>query len=102
MVYTGSKSVANAGTRVALASARTMADWVIVQANQATAGGQPANTGAIYLGDKTVAAANGQILQSGDGFLYPVVAGATMYNLAEIYIDADTNGNAVRFLYGRK
>lgn len=102
MVYTGSKTVTTAGTRVPLAASRTMADWVNVQANEATPGGQTANTKAIFLGDKTVAAANGIILLPGDAFPYPPVAGATMYNLAEIYIDSEANGDGVRFLYGRK
>lgn len=95
MVYTGSVvTVAAATTRVPLASSRTAACWVSIQA-------PTTNTLNVYVGDKTVAAANGQAVAPGGAFFYPPVSDINMYNLAEIYVDADTNGNAVRVLYGR-
>jgi hypothetical protein len=96
MVYDATQTVTTAGTRVALASARTSACWVNVQS-------KTGNTGAIYVGGSTIAAGRGYTLMSqGDGFLLPPVADINMYDLSTIYVDAATNGEGVNILYGRR
>lgn len=60
------------------------------------------NTGNIYYGGSTVTAVNGiPIAKNGkDNLSYDLIYGVnTKWNLKEIYLDADTTGNAVRILY---
>lgn len=86
----GSKTVATAGTDVALASS-TPAKWVEIQA-------RTTNTGMIAIGaagvDATVGTGDGVLLAAGESRVYPCD------NLADIYVDATVSGEGVRFTYG--
>lgn len=94
MVHSGSKSVAAAGTREALVRTRTPAAWVIVQATQT-------NTGKVYVGGNTVAVGAGVTLASpGDSVTFPYQGGLGAYDLKEIYVDAEVNGEGVDYDYG--
>ena len=96
MLYTGTKSVTTAGTRVALTpSVRTPASWVIIQA-------KAANTGIIYVGGVAVSSTSGIALLNGDNVTIPSMSGVTAYDLQNIYIDASVNGEGVLFTYGRR
>lgn len=98
MIHIGTKTVTTPGTRVPLMPVRTIAYWVQVDA--IPPGAPPvSNTGLVYVGDKTVTSSNGHILASGDTQFYPYT-GALIYNLNEIYIDAATASDGVRFTYG--
>ncbi len=94
-LHTLNKSVTTAGTRVALASSRTLASWATVQAKQA-------NAGAVYIGDVTVTNGSGAVIghrldnmaskqldQPSSGYL----------DLSQVYIDADTSGDGVSVTY---
>lgn len=103
MLHIGAKTVAAAGTAEPLASTHTPAMWVRVQA-------KVGNTGYIYVGDSTVAAANGQVLVRSstgqetphlDHVLFPPCGNALIYDLALIYIDASVNAEGVNFAYGK-
>jgi hypothetical protein len=84
--FLGSKNVASAGTAEPLSAVGLGFVEVIIQAKKS-------NTGYIYLGDSSVDNTNGiqlqpeasQALEDGD--------------LADLYIDADTNGEGVVFFY---
>jgi len=86
----GVKTVATAGTDVALAASRS-ARWVIVQA-------QTDNTGLIAVGtsgvDATEATGTGVALNPGESVTLPAD------DLANIYIDATVSGEGVRYTYG--
>lgn len=76
--------VAAAGTRVALGA--TACRTVVIKA-------KAANTGNIYVGGATVAAANGFPLQAGE------VVSLSIHMLSSIYIDSDVNGEGVNIIY---
>jgi hypothetical protein len=100
-MHTGIKSVTTAGTRVALASARTPASWCTVQALDG-------NTGPIYVGDSAVAydaSANGKSytghkLVPGDFVNLREIGGTTYLDLHNVYIDADNAADGCCFNYG--
>lgn len=87
----GSKSVTTAGTDEALVGSSTPAKWVEIQA-------RTNNTGWVAIGaagvDATVGSGSGVLLSAGESRTYPCD------NLADIYIDATTSGEGVRFTYG--
>src|SRR5258708_13427373 len=74
----GVQTVATAGTRVQLTNTSVPCKKVTIQANLA-------NTGAIYVGDSTVSASRGMLLEP--TFSFPL----TVANLNMIYLDADAN-----------
>ena len=81
----GSKSVTNAGARVALASA-TSCKKVHIQA-------KAANTGSIYVGGSTIASGRGiELLPFSTITL-------TVSDLSLIYIDSSVNGEGCTFIY---
>ncbi len=86
VVAQGRKAVAAAGTRVQLDS---------VACKSAIIKALPANTGKVYVGDSTVAAANGFPLSAGEGFALAID------NLNRLYIDADVNGEGVAYIVVR-
>jgi hypothetical protein len=94
MIYTGNQDVSTAGTRVALASSRTIAAWVIVQS-------KAANVGTIYVAGIDVSSSNGIDLLGGDSTTFPSMGAIHGYDLQHIYIDASVNGEGVKFTYGR-
>jgi len=93
----GAKTVTTAGTRVALS---TTAIWARGIRISAPAG----NAGAIFIGDVTVAAANGisiaagGILSFSEVFINPP-GDLVSINLKDVYVDAATNGDKVTFAY---
>jgi hypothetical protein len=86
----GVKTVASAGTDVALAST-TACKWVLVQA-------QTDNTGLIAVGatgvDATEATGTGYTLYPGDAVMVEID------NLADVFIDSTVSGDGVRFVHG--
>jgi hypothetical protein len=86
----GVKVVAAAGTDEALA-ASTAAKWVMIQA-------QTDNLNKVAVGatgvDATVATGTGVLLDPGDVVTIPCD------NLADIFVDALTSGEGVRYVYG--
>lgn len=96
MIYDGSKTVATAGTRVALASVRTPASWVHIQS-------KTANTGSIYVGGSTVTSLSGIELPSAlDSHQLPPIGDILAYDLQDIYVDAAVNGEGVKFVYSQR
>ena len=97
MIYTGSKTVTAAGTAEALASVKTMCAWVVIQP-------MSDNTNNVYIGDSTVSSSDGVWLDNdlGQSLTLPQ-AGVPLYiDLNLVYVDADTSGEGVVFLYGRR
>lgn len=90
----GAKTVTTAGTRAALS---TTPIWARSLRLSAPAG----NTGVVYIGDVTVAAANGISIAAGSIVSFSDLFGAdnTTVNLANIYVDAATSGDKVTFAY---
>jgi len=89
------KLVTTAGTRVALASAKTMTTHAIIKA-------RANNSGVVYVGGADVAAANGyHLAANAEVKLSDLVGSGTneSFNLADVYIDAATNGDGVRVIY---
>ncbi len=89
------KLVTTAGTRVALASSKTMTTHVIIKARSN-------NAGLVYVGGSDVAAANGFHLAANQEVKLSDLVQASAnesFNLADVYIDAATNGDGVRILY---
>lgn len=84
-----SKNVTTAGTQVPLSATSIGIVEVTIQAKFA-------NTNNIYVGNSDVSSTNGLVL----------IAGATVTltggDLNDIYIDSDTNGEGVTFLYRTK
>ena len=89
----GSATVAAHGTRVPLsATAKTMANWITFYA-------KAGNSGNIYIGGSTVSSTSGAIMGQGDAFVtWPMVA-FNAYDLNQIYIDSDNDGEGVQFVY---
>lgn len=89
------KLVATAGTRVALSSTKLMSSHVLIKA-------RPNNSGIVYVGGSDVAAANGyHLAANAEVKLSDLIAPNSneLLNLADVYIDAATNGDGVRVLY---
>ena len=111
MLYSGRATVTAAGTKVPLLASTVdhkirMAAWITVV-------GDISNTGTVYVGDSTVKnAAGGAKTYIGHPLVKPAagaqpnfinireVGGPTIYDLATVYIVADTNGDTVTFNYG--
>ena len=89
--------VAAAGTAEPLADVRTGANWVIICA-------RPANAGIVYIGDSTVTNASGSKrgiqLNAGQSAILPAQAIPTAYDLAQVFVNADTIGDGVSGSYG--
>jgi len=83
-IYNGKKTVTTATTRVALASSQAV--------KSVTIKALIANTGTIYVGDSTVAAANGFALVAGDSISLDIG------NLATIYLDSSVDGEGVTYI----
>ena len=87
--------IPTAGTAVQVSASAIPVSTVIFQAD-------PANTGAVYVGDSAVAATRGIVLNPGD--ITSISAdrlGQTgqELRLSDFYVDAATNGNDVRVSY---
>ena len=84
--YHGVVTVTTAGTRVALsAAAQALLAGVQVRAHIG-------NAGTIYVGGATVTAANGYQLDQGESVFLSIA------DLADVYVDAAEDGDAVSFL----
>lgn len=111
MLYSGRVAVTTAGTRVPLLASTIdhklrLASWITVV-------GDITNTGTVYVGDVTTKnAAGGAKTYIGHPLVKPAagaqpnflnireVGGPTIYDLATVYVDADTSGDAITFNYG--
>ena len=80
------KTVTTAGTAEALSSSQRVRSLTIVA--------KSTNTGRVYVGGSDVASSTNAGLAAGDSLEIPVV---TWLDLADIYIDVDTNGEGVDF-----
>ena len=86
--------VSAAGTAVPLVSSQTAAAWVFIQA-------KAGNTGKIHVGGSTVSSTSKMVeLSPTDGFTFPTPSVPNIYDLQEIFIDADTNDDGVWVGYG--
>jgi len=84
-IYNGVKAVQTATTREALAASQALTSGVQIRAHIA-------NTGTIYVGGATVAAANGYRLGGGESVFLEIA------NLATIYLDASVSGEGVSYI----
>ncbi len=92
----GGVDVVTAGTAVALASVRTSAVWVSVQA-------KTANTGRIFVGGSSVGLADfGVELSALDEYTFPTGSAINMYELTTIFIDATVDGDGATVLFATK
>jgi len=97
-VVQGTATVTTAGTAVQLSATATSITSILIQA-------ESGNTNNIYFGDSTVDSNNGFVIApscelnlSGDD-IRGITEGMI---LSDMYIDADTDANAVRFLVFRR
>ena len=87
-------NVTTAGTAVPLSSSLIAAAWVFIQA-------KAGNTGKIHVGGSAVSSTSKMVeLSITDGFTFPTPSVPNIYDLAEIFIDADTDGDGVWVGYG--
>jgi hypothetical protein len=91
---TGSKTVAASGTAEALSATKILCGGVTIRANDT-------NTGNVYIGGSTVDKSTNQgvVIPAGATISMAAQAGHVI-NLANIYIDVDTNGDGVTFDHG--
>ncbi len=92
-----SKTVTTAGTRVQISTTPLLVRSVIVC-------GMTGNTGHIYFGGSTVAAANGVDLSAGDCTGWVPIAstgGSTAYDLSSVYVDASVSGEGANVTYAK-
>lgn len=82
----GSATVSSAGTRVQLSTTSTNISAVLIIA-------KTANAGTVWVGGSTVAAGRGRPLLSLQAELIQI------NNLNKVYIDADTSGDGVTYVY---
>ena len=86
IIGSGSKTVTTAGSRVQLSS-------ISIPCKKLTIQGLSSNTGAIYIGDSTVASSNGIFVYATQ--MYQL----TPSNLNLVYLDSAVNGEGVIYLY---
>jgi hypothetical protein len=85
-IVCGNKTVTNAGTRVQLSSTTVPCSSVIVV-------GKAANSGTVWIGCSLIAAGSGlPILPLQERTI-------KVDNLQKVWIDADTNGDGITYLY---
>ncbi|KKN18834.1 hypothetical protein LCGC14_0951750 [marine sediment metagenome] len=86
-----------AGTAVTLGSGTSLtskaAAWVLIQANST-------NTGRIFVGDNSVSSSSfGVAVSAGDSLDMPPCHAPNVYNLDQIFIDAEDDNDSVTFIY---
>ncbi len=86
VVMSGEKTVTTAGTAVALHSSRRVKALTVIA--------KSSNTGRVYVGGADVSSATNEGLGPGETISFEAV---TWLDLADIYIDADNNGEGVDF-----
>lgn len=84
-IFEGEKNVPTAGTAVPLGTQQCK--FVTIQARSS-------NTGNIYIGGATISNTQGVALAAGEAYTLFVVG------TDKVYLDADTNGEGVTYLYG--
>lgn len=92
---TGVQAVAAAGTAEALVTDKLLTYSVSIQA-------EPTNTGNMFIGDVNVDSANGIVLAPGQSVSIPgpeIHGMQYEIDLAQVYVDAATSGDEVRFIY---
>lgn len=94
MIRDGVRTVTTAGDAEALATSRTMACSVIIQAIED-------NGDAVFVGGSTIDSTRGSRLLAGDSVTLPMHP-TNIYDLATIFVDAAVNGEGVRFIYVRR
>lgn len=86
------KTVATAGTQVAITASVIRSPKVVISA-------EPDNTGYIYVGDSTVSSTDcARVLSAGDSIELSIgdyESGASGWNLSDIYIDSSVTGDGV-------
>lgn len=88
-------TVASAGTAQPLSATSVLATDIIIMADHA-------NGGRIFVGDSTVSSTTGQFLAAGESLTIStatVRGTADDFDLADIYVDAATNGDKARVAY---
>lgn len=85
VIYNGVSTVAAAATAEILAASQAIQSGVRIKA-------LIANTGDVYVGDASVSAANGYVLDSGDEIFIEIA------NLATVYLDVSVNGEGVSYI----
>ena len=90
------KDVTTAATAVALSASKLIVTDAIIKA-------KAANTNDIYVGGSDVDAASGYVLDATNTVRLRELMGPAepeaVFNLADVYIDADTDGEGVSVLY---
>jgi len=98
MVRNFNVTVTAAGTAQPLTASRTPASWALIQAAKG-------NTGSVYIGGIGItngtATTNGIELAKGDTLSLPAMGITEPYDLATVFVNADTNSDKVRVIYGR-
>ena len=97
MTLHGSVTVTVAGTAVRLGDGTSLtskaAAWVLMQAGQN-------NTGRIFVGGSTVSSSDfGVTMSASDSLSMPPCLAPNTYNLDNIFVNAENNGDLVTFLY---
>jgi hypothetical protein len=100
MLYSGRATITTGGTKVALASTRTMCGWLTIHANAT-------NTGYVYVGDSTTINNQGGTkqyighpLNAGDWVSFRELGGPPYIDLSLVYVDSDSDNNKITFNYG--
>ena len=92
-VHNFTVTVAAAGSPQQLSSTPQKANWIQLIPD-------PDNTGSeVYTGGAGLTPANGLIVGSGQGFLYPPAGNSNCYALTDIYVDVATSGDKVQGIY---
>lgn len=98
-LYTLSPVTINtAGTREAISGSSVLCYSVIISADKL-------NTGNVYVGDSSVSSSNGEELAAGESIILTadeLFNGNIEIDLADIYVDTQTNNNVVRIQYQKR
>jgi len=98
MVRNFNVTITAAGTAQPLVASRAPAGWVLMQAAKG-------NTGSVYIGGTGITngttTTNGIELAKGDTISFPAMGITEPYDLATIFVNADTNNDKLRVIYGR-
>lgn len=111
MIYAGFKAVTTAGTAVPLAATSTPCAFLSVFYRTGNTGAEVRVGGGIGIGHFPSATITYPPTSIPSGTGAPLIAGSAavifpgnaiqQYDLSEIWIDADTSGDGVQFIYGR-
>lgn len=110
MLHHGFAVVAAAGTATPLAATRTLASWITIQPRSVSGGTNqgeiriggvpslPSNGG--VAGQKNIPTGSGFRIKPGDSAVAWAMPAVNPLDLNTTFIDADTNGDGVQFIYG--